>query len=323
MPAYRGEYHDGTRCANMDRGTNRGAFMLNPSPSSKLPIAPAIPGSVPAPLLSSRSRGWNGIVVELQHFRDIDMVVPVREHIIGAHIAGSVNLRQSRHGRSCVRHVRAGDVTITPSGEPKHFQHGGENVVILLKLDPAFVQRVAETECAVDPARVEINENFGTPDSRLVMLGKRIVACLELEGEAGRLQAESLTFQVASHLLRHYGAASMSPPKTAPRLSPRNLRRALDYIDENLREGISLADIARALSMSPGHFAHAFRQTTGLPPHRFVLQRRIEQARTLLRETDLPMTEIAYRIGCSSHSQFSVLFRRVSGQRPRDYRNQV
>jgi AraC family transcriptional regulator len=272
-------------------------------------------------LLSSRCRSWNDIVVELHHFRGVDAVVPVRDHIVGVHVAGSVNLVQSRSGRTCIKHVRAGDITITPFGEPKRFQHTGENIVILLKLAPAFVQSVAGEEYALDPTRFEILENSGTPDPKLVVLGKLLLAGLEPEGTVGRMNVESLTFHLAIHLLRHYCTASASIKKPLIKLPPRKLQRALDYIDANLREDISLAGVAQELAMSPWHFAHAFTQTTGLSPHRFVLARRIERAKSLLSETDLPITEIAHRIGCASHSHFSVLFRRATGQTPRDYRN--
>lgn len=276
---------------------------------------------LPTPLLSSRYRDWESIVVELHHFRGVDAVVPVREHIVGVHVGGSVNLLQSRSGRTCVKHVRAGDITITPFGEPKRFQHAGENIVILLKLAPAFVQNVAGDEYALDPTRFEILENFGTPDPKLVALGKQLLAGLEPEGAVGRMHVESLTFHLAIHLLTRYCSASESLRKPVPpKLPPRKLRRALEYIDDNLRGDISLAGVAQALAMSPWHFAHAFRQTTGLPPHRFVLERKIEQAKSLLRETDLPIIEIAHRIGCASHSHFSVLFRRTTGQTPRDFR---
>ena len=295
--------------------------MVAANRSRQAPASSESTSGLPAPLLSSRHRKWDGIVVELHNFRSVDVIVPVREHVIGVHVAGSVNLLQSRNGRTSVRHVRAGDVTITPSGEPKRFQHTGENIVILLKLAPAFLQRVAGDECAIDPSRFELRENFGTPDPQLVAMGKQILAALEPEGAVGRIHVESLTVQLAKHLLSRYGTASISPQKTAPQLSQRKLQRALEYIDNNLREDISLADVAQTLAMSPGHFAHAFRQSTGLPPHRFVLARRIELAKSLLRETDLPITEIAHRIGCASHSHFSVLFHRTTGQTPRDYRN--
>jgi len=279
-------------------------------------------GAPPGLLLSSRSRQWDGVVVELHHFRNVDVVVPVREHIVGVHLTGAVNLLQSRNGKTCVKHVRAGDVTITPHGEPKRFQHTGENVVVLLRLAPAFVQEVAGDEYALDPDRLELRENFGTPEPQLVSIGKRLLFEIGAEGPNGRMMVEALTIELVLHLLRHHGAALLPPTVPAPKLSRRKLQRAIEYIDFNLREDFSLADVAQTLAMSPGHFAHAFKQTTGLPPHRFVLQRRVERAKSLLLETDLPITEIAHRIGCASPSHFSVMFHRLTGRSPRDYRHE-
>ena len=277
----------------------------------------------PGLLLSSRSRGWPEIVVELHRFCDVDVVVPVREHLIGVHVAGAVNLLQSRSGRTSVRHVRAGDSTLTPAGEPKRFQHAGECVVVLLRLAPAFVQHVAGDEYALDPNRFELRENLGTPDGELVAIGKQLLASLETEGTTPRMQVETGAWRLAIHLLRHYGGTPLPEGRPASRLPPRKLRQVLDYIDSNLRDEMTLADLARIVAISPGHFAHLFRQTTGLPPHRFILERRMERAKLLLRDTDLPITEIAEQVGCGSHSHLSVMFHREIGVTPRDYRRQA
>jgi AraC family transcriptional regulator len=276
---------------------------------------------LPPPLLSSSFRYWNDIAVELHHFRKVDVVIPVREHLLGVHLCGSVNLLQSRGGRTHVRRVRAGETTITSAGAPKRFQHGGDNVVILVRLAPAFVHGLAGEEYAQDPSRFEVLDNPGTPDPTLLALGNALLAGLGLEGFPARMRVDSLKVQLATHLLRHYCTAPPASSRPLPRLSPHRLQRALDYIDSNLREDISLAQVAQALAMSPSHFAHAFRQTTGIPPHRFVLGRRIEHAKSLLRETDLPITEIAHRIGCANPSHFSMMFHRTTGQSPRDFRS--
>lgn len=277
---------------------------------------------MPRPLLSSRARGWNGIVVELQHFRRVDVVVEVPEHVLGLHIVGSVNLLQQRSGRTVTRLVRPGDVTITPAGAPKRFQHGGDIMVILVKLEPWFVQHVAGDECAIDPTRFEIQENPGATDPQIADIGQRLLAGLESEGLTSRLCIDSLATHLTLHLLEHYSTAIVPDERPAAKLSRHKLLRAIEYIEENLRDDLSLPEIAQVLAMSPGHFAHAFRETTGLPPHRYVLERRVERAKSLLRGTNLPIIEIAGRIGCASHSHFSVMFHRMTGQAPRDYRNQ-
>ena len=84
---------------------------------------------------------------------------------------------------------------------------------------------------------------------------------------------------------------------------------------------ITLASIAESVALSPGHFAHAFRQATGVTPHRYVRERRVERAKKLLSASDLSITEIANCVGCSSPSHFSVLFHRITGVTPRQFRN--
>jgi AraC family transcriptional regulator len=285
------------------------------------PLARTLSGSLPEPLLSSASRGWNGIVVELRRFHDVDAVCQFSEHVVAIHVAGSIHLLQQRAGKSSRRNIGPGDVIITPVGEPKRWQHAGENVVVLLRLDPSFVQHVAGEECAIDPARFEIQDNFGTRDPQLESLGRQLLGGLEREGAANRIHVESLATQVTTHLLRCYSTANIAESRPIARMPRHKLQRALEYIEENLRDELTLPGMAEALAMSPGHFAHAFRQATGLPPHRYVQSRRIERAMSLLRETDLPITEIAHRIGCASHSHFSVLFHRATGRTPRDFRN--
>ena len=277
--------------------------------------------ALPPPLLSSRGRAWADVRLELHHFFNLDATVPVDDHLIGMHVFGTVHLSQSRAGHTVVRQVRPGHVTVAPRGEPKRFRHAGESAVIVVRLNPAYVSRVAvEADCAIDPARSALVDNFGTRDPVAVDIGKQMLAALEPEDTVGRLRIEVLKSDLALHLLSHYSASSRPLGRTEARLAPRKLARAVEYIDAHLREDLSLACLARTLAMSPSHLSHAFRTATGLPPHRFVLHRRVERAKHLLRHTDLSITDIAHRIGCASHSHFSVLFHRSTGQTPRDFR---
>lgn len=273
----------------------------------------------PAPLLTSAARAWPGVEVELHHFTGVDWVVPVHRHLAGLHLAGAVNLLQSRGGRTWLRHVRAGDVTFTPRGEPKRFQHSGDNVVLIVKVDPALVERVAQEECG-RRGPLELAEVPGRPDPELMAIGQGLLACLGADGAAARLRAQEHAFELARHLASRYAAGSPPQPARPSQLTPRKLRRALDYMEAHLREEVSLTDLADELAMSPGHFAHAFKGSTGLAPHRYLVARRVELAKALLRDTDLPITEIAHQVGCGTHSHFSVMFLRSTGRTPRDFR---
>ena len=284
------------------------------------PATCVLSGSVPDPLLSSRARGWNGLTLELHSFHDLDAVVQAPDHVIAVHLGGTVNIRQTRGGRTRARTMNAGDVTVTPVGPPTRWRQTGQSLVVLLRLSPAYVRNVAGDECALDPDRFEIQGRFTTRDAQIEDLGRRLLAGMELEGVESHLYVDALACELAIHLLRHYTAVAIAPAWPKARLSPHKLRRAIQYIDENLRNDLTLSAIADAVVLSPGHFAHAFREATGVAPHRYVVERRVERAKDLLRQSDMPITEIADRVGCSSHSHFSVLFHRITGLTPREFR---
>jgi AraC family transcriptional regulator len=290
-----------------------------PAAARPQPATRVLAGHVPEPLLSSRARGWNGLTLELHSFHDVDSVVQAPDHVIAIHLAGSETLRRTRGGKTSSRRMSAGDIAITPVGPPTRWQHAGRALVILLRLAPAYVRMVAGDECALDPDRFEIQSVFATHDSALEEVGRRLLAGLELEGVDSHLYVDTLTCELTVHLLRRYTTANAQEwPRVT--LSPHRLRRSVEYIDENLCNHLTLAAMANAVALSPGHFAHAFREATGVAPHRYVLERRVERAKALLLQSDLPITEIAERIGCSSHSHFSVLFHRVTGVTPRQFR---
>ena len=277
-------------------------------------------GVIPDPLLSTRARGWDGVTVELQSFRDLDAVVQTADHVIAVHLAGSVTVHRTRDGRRQSRTLNVGDVTITPSGPPTQWRQAGQSLVILLRLAPSYIGTVAGDECALDPDRFEIQNRFTTRDARIEDIAHRLLAGLELEGADSRLYVDALACELAIHLVREHTTVCAGTVWSMARLSPHRLRRAVEFIDDNLRSELTLASLAQSVALSPGHFAHAFREATGVTPHRYVLERRVERAKTLLRTSDMPITEIADRVGCSSHSHFSVLFHRITGVTPRQFR---
>lgn len=99
-------------------------------------------------------------------------------------------------------------------------------------------------------------------------------------------------------------------------LPPAVTRRLREYIDSHLDENIGLDTLAGTAGLSVHHFARAFRQSFGEPPHSYVLRRRIERAQEMLKQTDQPLSEIALAVGFSDHSHFARHFRRLVGVTP-------
>ena len=96
----------------------------------------------------------------------------------------------------------------------------------------------------------------------------------------------------------------------------RRLLRAKDRMDAASHEDWPVRRLAEVSAVSPSHFARAFKQAFGLPPHRYLLTRRIERAAALLRETDLPVSDIAFQTGWSSLGTFGRVFREITGAHP-------
>lgn len=110
----------------------------------------ALNGKLAAPIASSRGRGWRGIVVEQYHLDGLDVVAQSTEHVVTLQLAGSSELCQTRAGQSARRVMRVGDITITPAGEPRHWQLAGQiesaaaHLNDALRIDTAFWIREGE-----------------------------------------------------------------------------------------------------------------------------------------------------------------------------------
>lgn len=100
----------------------------------------------------------------------------------------------------------------------------------------------------------------------------------------------------------------------------RRLLRARDRMDAASHEAWPIARLARVSGVSEAHFARSFKDAFGVPPHRYLLTRRIERASALLRDTDLPITTIAFETGWNSLGTFGRTFRDVTGESPRELR---
>ncbi len=99
-----------------------------------------------------------------------------------------------------------------------------------------------------------------------------------------------------------------------------HLRRARDLMDREYASPLGVAALARAALMSPAHFSRQFRAAYGETPYAYLMTRRIERAKALLRRGDMSVTEVCFEVGCSSLGSFSARFTEVVGETPTTYR---
>jgi AraC family transcriptional regulator len=103
-------------------------------------------------------------------------------------------------------------------------------------------------------------------------------------------------------------------------LAPWRERRVIQFIDANLTKPITLRDLAEQAGLSRMYFAAQFRLSTGLTPHAFLLNRRIDHAKRLMSTTDIPLIQVALEVGFQSHAHFSTVFRKFTGTTPGKWR---
>ena len=126
---------------------------------------------------------------------------------------------------------------------------------------------------------------------------------------------------ISAAAIQHLAKSAGNPQRRPRRWIPR--RRVIDYINEHLQDELSLFELARIANLSPHHFATVFKASTGISPHRYVIERRIDRARDLLRQDEKTISEIAYAVGLSSQSHLTANFRRTTGVVPRKFRQSL
>jgi AraC family transcriptional regulator len=221
------------------------------------------------------------------------------------------------------RHVppAAGAISIVPAGSPARWRWSGCFDWLHIVLEPDLLARVALETFDLDPARLLVPplDGLDLPQLRAVMAA--VDTELTTGGAGGQLAAESLANVLAVHLIRQV-LAPRRPQRGRDGALPRGrLRAVLEYIEEHLDADPTLEQMAAVVHLSIYHFARQFRAATGLPPHQYVIMRRVERARQLLQAgTDLSLADLAAHVGFSDQSQFCHHFKRLVGVTPGRFR---
>ena len=210
-----------------------------------------------------------------------------------------------------------GDVCIVPAGTPYAVRRDLPGRIVAALLD---AQLLEETAADDGPSpRPHVAAKFCARDALLTQLVLALTDEVLADNPGGPLYAESLGAAVAAHLLRRH--QTPQPPLRPGAFGPATLRKLTDYIEAHLGEPIRLQDLANIAGVSSYQLVRRFKESKGQPPHQFVLRRRIERAREMLRHPDKTILEVALSCGFSSQSHFSNVFRLLTGTTPRKYRD--
>jgi AraC family transcriptional regulator len=158
--------------------------------------------------------------------------------------------------------------------------------------------------------------SFDDPVCRELLLS--MVAEAQTDGPAARMYVESAAVVLAQRLL----SLKRRPVASAPRpgLTPAVLRRAKEFLHGEMNRNPGITELSTAVGMNVDHFSRMFKRSTGLAPHQYLGNIRLERAKRMLAEGQAAIIEIAYEIGYANPSQFSAFFRKRTGQSPTAFR---
>jgi AraC-like DNA-binding protein len=212
-------------------------------------------------------------------------------------------------------------LTFVPAGHEYHERQEPRisSRVLYFYFDPAKMPTLPQADAAGTPLSPRLFFEDTTLWDTAVKLRKQS----DRAGSDNRLYVEALGLVLAHELVRlNAGIRPVEAPVRGG-LAGWQQRIVTSYIEEHLSERIPLASLARLVRLSPHHFCRSFKQSFGMPPHRYYNSRRIEQAKTFLAKPGLSVTDIGLTVGFSDTSSFTAAFRKAMGCTPTDYRRNL
>ena len=262
-----------------------------------------------------------GTIAHWKHEPVHDVVGPMADHVVMTFPAGLTQFER-RTGKSVVTGtVRPGVVTIIPAGSSSRWDIHLPLNVVQLYLPHATLERIAGEANMAGPG--ELLERTAHPDlitSRLLMSAADV-----LEGSAAldALFRQQLTDLLATRLLAAYTGAPVTVQPVIGGLSPNALRGAIERMRSDNDADVSLGALASDAGLSRFHFCRAFKESTGLSPHAWLRQHRLEQAMNMLRDTDASVVSVAAALGYGSQTAFAAAFRKLTGEAPSSWRRRA
>ena len=297
-----------------DDGSNGGGQLLTPSS-----LAEQLPSR---PLLTTADAGWQGLTLQRYRHPPSTIDLPgLGNELLVDHLVGPVLVEEHRgNGRYQRCWTGPGQVTLTPAGQPVRRILKGRPDVVLLHVAPEILHEVAGEIYGRDAGSLTLVPRLGVPDGTADRLVRLLLAEAEAPGSGASLMTETLGRALAIHLLRWHSNLAPRLPEPAASRPALRIQRVIEQMRSCLDENLSLAQLAAAGGLSPSQLVRTFRGATGQPPHRYLRALRIEKARELLEQTELPVTEIGLRCGFEQPSHFATAFRTTTGLSPRAWR---
>lgn len=217
---------------------------------------------------------------------------------------------------------RTGDLIVVPPNVESRWRVGGPRKLVILAVPVDHVRSLLGPECPDDlSSALEPLSGSTAPNTVVSTLLQQLWTLGDPDGPLGRMLVDSMVLSLICQVLILAKAGTPHPATGA--FSSRDWRRVCDYIDAHLQEEIALADLARLAGWSVRHFTRMFRQSTGQTPHNFIVLRRVERAKDLLKKQKLQLADVALTCGFADQSHFTTSFRKATGLTPMRWRREL
>ncbi|HEX3364150.1 AraC family transcriptional regulator [Phenylobacterium sp.] len=220
---------------------------------------------------------------------------------------------------------------------PAVSNRGGDTIFYDLRRNPRFLKnapmgavafyfpRSAFDEIADDASAYRIEElrapnGQGLDDPVIRHLACTLVGGFDRPQEVSHIFFEHVSFAVCAHVAQAYGGLRPNSMGRRGGLAAWQERRAKEILAANLDGAVGLTELARECRLSVSHFSRAFRKSMGVAPHRWLMNRRVELAKDLLRDREASLSQVALRCGFADQSHFTRVFSRRAGVSPGAWR---
>lgn len=207
---------------------------------------------------------------------------------------------------------------VIPTGQTVYACWKADYEALFIDLSTEFLQQTARNLNLSE--NIELMELVLPKDEFIQNIALILLDELPKQENSSSLYLESLAQTLTLHIFKNYANLTKSFDYCKGGLSGAVFRRVKEFITQNLEQKLMLSEIARVGGLSEFHFARAFRLTAGETLNRFVMRQRIEKAKELLSETDLPLVEICFRTGFRTQSHFTTIFRQHTLLTPQNWR---
>ena len=286
-------------------------------------IRPAeLPHYVPGEIwLDAVDGRWSELSIRGYKYKPSDISAPrLSDYLIVLYTGGPTQMTRQVDGPRMTSDIVFGDTSLLTRSVESEWCWKDNIEVLHIYLDQGLVQRVANAIFDRDVADVNLRDVLKVRDDVLTGMGHMLIREAS-SGLAGtRLYAESIGHQICIHLLRSYSDLKLADPPSSGKLDQRRIRRTQDFIEEHLGDDLTLASLANVAGISACYFGRRFRNSLGVAPHQYLLQRRLDRARNLLRNSRHSIAEIASVTGFSDQSHMTRHFKRRFGVTPQDCR---